>query len=567
MRWGLLGAALLASACTDDASSGATGGSSTSGTSAWATGTGDDGGQTDPQGSSSDAASGTDASACGDAVIVVGEQCDGDNLGGKTCASFGWDEAPGGLRCGPDCQLDLASCVMCGNGVVDQASEQCDGDASVDVQCQDTPGMADGPVYCTSECELDFGACESLCGNGKLDPDEACEGAGSGSCSDLYGPRWQGRYFCFDCEIQGDFCSLCGNGIVESDEQCDGSVERYSCENFFGPTAVGEITCNGCLLDASGCEYCGDGQTNADEVCDGGSLNGTTCADLGFASGDLDCASDCGSYDVGDCNACGNGALDVDEACDGNVFGATSSCMDLGFADGDLACSPDCALDLSACGSCGDGLLVPGEECDGMEFGDATCVTEVPGGSGGDLVCTPTCEIDTDSCLVMHPGAVIVTEILYAAAATPATTDGQWIEFHNTDVITWDLQGCLLESNFGFETIEIFDPLPIVPGDYAVLGTGDDAALFFTPDGPLDASYSLGNTGDLVRLICFGQTIDTVAFDDAVPWPDPPFGTTIAVTAAAMDDVSNDDGANWCASTSMIGPLTYGTPGAANDCP
>ena len=46
---------------------------------------------------------------CGNAVIDEREQCDGDNLGGETCASLG--EGGGALRCGPACLFDVSMCA------------------------------------------------------------------------------------------------------------------------------------------------------------------------------------------------------------------------------------------------------------------------------------------------------------------------------------------------------------------------------------------------------------------------------------------------------------------------
>src|SRR5439155_41436 len=62
---------------------------------------------------------------CGDGAISQGEECDGDALGGASCASLGF--ASGALAC-QQCHFDTTPCSFCGNGVINGA-EECDGTA------------------------------------------------------------------------------------------------------------------------------------------------------------------------------------------------------------------------------------------------------------------------------------------------------------------------------------------------------------------------------------------------------------------------------------------------------
>jgi cysteine-rich repeat protein len=50
------------------------------------------------------------APVCGDGIIVAPEQCDGSNLGGKTCATFGFFGG-GTLACSSTCQFDTSGCI------------------------------------------------------------------------------------------------------------------------------------------------------------------------------------------------------------------------------------------------------------------------------------------------------------------------------------------------------------------------------------------------------------------------------------------------------------------------
>jgi hypothetical protein len=53
-----------------------------------------------------------DADHCGNGVIEIelGEQCDGDNLGGATCEALG--EGPGTLSCFDNCFFDISMCEI-----------------------------------------------------------------------------------------------------------------------------------------------------------------------------------------------------------------------------------------------------------------------------------------------------------------------------------------------------------------------------------------------------------------------------------------------------------------------
>jgi len=88
---------------------------------------------------------------CGDAHLDEGEECDGSDFGMATCKSQGFDE--GQLICDSSCRFVQTLCVKrCGNGVLDP-NEACDGDAGV-------PGCATfGYQACTSACQLEVKHC------------------------------------------------------------------------------------------------------------------------------------------------------------------------------------------------------------------------------------------------------------------------------------------------------------------------------------------------------------------------------------------------------------------------
>jgi hypothetical protein len=97
--------------------------------------------------------------SCGDGIIDVGEQCDGDELQGFDCVSLGLPD--GTLTCHPAmCTFDTSGCGFvgnCGNGIID-AGEQCDG---ADLQGFDCPSLGLGggvlgcdPITCTFDTSM-----------------------------------------------------------------------------------------------------------------------------------------------------------------------------------------------------------------------------------------------------------------------------------------------------------------------------------------------------------------------------------------------------------------------------
>ena len=149
----------------------------------------------------------------------------------------------------------------------------------------------------------------------------------------------------------------CGNGVIDPYEACDGAnLAGQSCSGL--QLGSGTLACtSGCELDTSACtavRRCGNGVVDRpEEVCDGNDLGvGAvyTCATLGYVGGAVACLPDCSGIDPGQCNPCGNGVIDADrfEECDGADLGF-ATCETQGFPGGPIGCSPTCRLDTSTC--------------------------------------------------------------------------------------------------------------------------------------------------------------------------------------------------------------------------
>ncbi|MBU1536652.1 hypothetical protein KKF84_15100, partial [Myxococcota bacterium] len=237
----------------------------------------------------------TSNNSCGDGVLDVGEECDGDNLGGQYCQVLGFYS--GNLLCNDDCTLNIQSCQaggFCGDSVIQRDNEICDGPALLEESCEDL-GYPGGQLVCGETCRYNISGCEGadLCGNGTVDAPEECDGdeINGGLCSDFEG-MVGGTLGCgIDCRYDLSLCygpAICGDNTIQEHEQCDGNnLQGQSCITlgFDG----GLLSCNSqCRFDTGQCEGdggCGDGILQANEDCDNMELNGESCQTMGFATG------------------------------------------------------------------------------------------------------------------------------------------------------------------------------------------------------------------------------------------------------------------------------------------
>jgi hypothetical protein len=158
---------------------------------------------------------------CGNGIREAGEDCDGDDRGGRTCRGLGCD--PGGaLACNQDCTFDTSQCTACpacGDGNCD-VGETC-------VTC---------PADCVSESaqQCGNGLCETADGEDCETCSLDCRGELSGSPSGRFCCGSSGEYGvdCTDARCSDtyttcvDFVSLaycCGDTV------CEGAEDEVSC--------------------------------------------------------------------------------------------------------------------------------------------------------------------------------------------------------------------------------------------------------------------------------------------------------------------------------------------------
>ena len=209
------------------------------------------------------------ASACGDAILEPGEECDDGNTSGSpvdgcsaTCTvDVGWT-----------CPVVGSACVRsayCGNGIVDLVlGEQCD------------DGGTKGGDGCSPLCQIEAGyACPTAgapcvstvrCGDGKIGGTEQCDdgnqtsGDGcSSSCALEAG--WL-------CAVSAARCvaKACGDGILAGTEQCDDGNQTSGDGCSATCTLEPGFACTGGSGGPTACHktVCGDGTKEGFEQCD-----------------------------------------------------------------------------------------------------------------------------------------------------------------------------------------------------------------------------------------------------------------------------------------------------------
>ncbi len=140
------------------------------------------------------------APSCGNGVLDIGEECDGDELPATpTCEYLGY--ASGTLSCADDCTLDRSTCSGCDP---DLCATCC-----ADGRCQEI-----SPSYCPTSLH----ACESCAPGGDC--------RFTGSAWECVSPLSDGSACTFDFECAGSVCSegRCATGCAATHGACWGAT-------------------------------------------------------------------------------------------------------------------------------------------------------------------------------------------------------------------------------------------------------------------------------------------------------------------------------------------------------
>lgn len=169
-----------------------------------------------------------------------------------------------------------------------------------------------------------------------------------------------------------------------------------------------------------------------------------------------------------------------------------------------------------------------------------------------------------------NPGDLVITEIMNNPAAVSDTV-GEWFEIFNNTGSQIDIDGWVIrDDGSNTHTIDgMTGGVTVVPaGGYLVLGRSADQGV--NGGAPVDYAYgetgfTLGNGADEVVLVAPGDIeIARVNYDGGPNFPDLT-GESMQLDSSSLNETDNDNGANWCASTSAYGDGDLGTPGTANE--
>lgn len=167
---------------------------------------------------------------------------------------------------------------------------------------------------------------------------------------------------------------------------------------------------------------------------------------------------------------------------------------------------------------------------------------------------------------------IVITEIMYNPPESGADTS-EFIEFYNNGTTPVDLTDYTVTG-----VTYTFPAVTLASGDYFVLAvntSGFTNTYGFAPDGTVSGGAT-ANGGELISLFDNnGILVDEVDYDDNAPWPSGSAAGEVDGGGASLrlcdEDVDNNDGNNWSASTTATGVIVNGleifaTPGAAGNC-
>jgi len=174
----------------------------------------------------------------------------------------------------------------------------------------------------------------------------------------------------------------------------------------------------------------------------------------------------------------------------------------------------------------------------------------------GNLTLTALFEVDPN---YIAP-QIVINEINYNSSAAFNTED--WIELCNNSQTDIDISGWVFKDSNDSQVFTIPAGTVLEKDSFIVLCVD---TVLFKPLFPLvdnfigNVGFGFSGSGELIRLYDSQMNlIDSLTYDDNLPWPTAPDGTG-ATLSLKNPDLENSLGENWAAS------LGHGTPGRIND--
>ncbi len=165
-----------------------------------------------------------------------------------------------------------------------------------------------------------------------------------------------------------------------------------------------------------------------------------------------------------------------------------------------------------------------------------------------------------------YDGDIVITEVMVDPDAVDDAV-GEWFEIFNASSEVIYLDGWTIGD--GVNDVHVINSggqAFFYPGAYYVLGNNANPST----NGGVTVDYQYAGITfdqgfDAVEIGFDGQVVDEVVYDWGGAFP-AATGASFSLNPNTLDAINNDDGANWCKATNLMGAdADFGTPGAAND--
>ena len=257
----------------------------------------------------------------------------------------------------------------------------------------------------------------------------------------------------------------------------------------------------------------------------------------------------------------------INTTCDMETTGVDTYSVSIGFTGGNTGISYTLSSDVGTLGGDHPNTTESGTITISMINEGTNANFTLLGGTGSS--CSETRTFNSPTCfptpICPEVGALIITEIMQ----NPTTPNdvGEYFEIYNTTSSSIDLLGWTLKDSSNSGEDHIIASSVVVPANgYAVLGKDSNTANNggVSLDYAYGNGYILGNTSDDIVLDCNGTTIDAVAWDSGVTFPNPS-GKSMELATNKYTASANDTGTNWAEATVEISSGgNLGTPGSTN---